>query len=102
MWASKWNLSNLILAAPNNSKVKGKIIGVKRNSQTVVSLEITSSDDVDGLPNFTKSRVGTTIEVKYDKENANHLQKGAILQSYIEYLGDEHGGMFRGTIDTNE
>jgi hypothetical protein len=92
----------LILAAPNKSKVKGKINGIKRNSQTVVSLEIISSEDVEGLPNFTKSRVGTTIEVKYDKENASHLQKDALLQSYVEYVGDEYGGMFLGTIDTNE
>jgi hypothetical protein len=86
----------MILVAPNNSRIKGKIRNTKRNSKITVELEVINSDDVNGFPNFTRTHIGSVIPVIFDPESEAKLKVGDIIESFVEYLGDERGGSFLG------
>ena len=88
----------MILAAPNNSRIKGKIRNIKRNSKITVDLEVIDSNDVEGLPNFIKHHIGSVISVVFEPESEAKLKVGDIIESFVEYLGDERGGVFLGKL----
>lgn len=87
----------MILAAPNNSKVKGKIRNIKRNSKIWIELEVIDSTDVEALPNFTKSHIGSLISIIIEPE-FGEVKIGNMIEAFVEYMGDEHGGIFRGSM----
>jgi hypothetical protein len=88
----------MILAAPNNSKIKGKIRNMKRNSKISVEMEVIDSNDVDALPNFTKRHIGSDIPIIFEPESEAKLKIGDVIEAFVEYLGDEHGGLFHGNL----
>lgn len=84
--------------SPNNSLVTGKIRGKTSNSKFKIQLEVIDSKDVEGLPNFTRQHMGSTITVLYSNKDGPKLRNDEIIESYIEYFGDEAGGKFQGQI----
>ena len=87
----------MILSAPNNSIVKGRIKNIKRNSKLTVELLLIDSKDVEGLPNFTRNRLGKEIQVLFDKKYESDIILGKEIDGiYIRYIGDERGGLFHG------
>lgn len=91
----------MVLVSPNKSIVKGKIRSMTRNSKFKVQLEVIDSKDVEGVSNFTRRHIGSTITVLYSNKDGPKLRNEDIIESYIEYFGDEAGGMFHGQIKQN-
>jgi hypothetical protein len=93
----------MTLAAPNYSLVKARIKGIKKNSKISADLVIIESKDVEGLPNFTRSKVGKEIQVFFNEIDESHLLTGECINGiYIKYIGDERGGRFLGKFSANE
>lgn len=88
----------MILAAPNKSRIKAKIRNIKRNSKITADLEVIDSNDVEGLPNFVRHHIGSVISVVFEPESETKLKVGNIIESFVEYLGDERGGVFLGKL----
>jgi len=83
-------------AAPNDSIVTAKvldIINVGGNIPWEIVIEIQSSEDVPGLNNATKSRVGETITVK-TSDDVSTLEKGQIITAHVQLRGDERSRFF--------
>ena len=90
----------MVFVAPNDSLVKGKIIQNVETSlknSVPIKLEIIKSQDIDELANFTKNKIGQTIDVIFPDANETQLIKDSIIDVKIQYLGDERGGKFIGS-----
>ena len=90
----------MVFVAPNDSLVKGKIIQNVETSlknSVPIKLEIIESQDIDELANFTKNKIGQTIDVIFPDANETQLIKDSIIDVKIQYLGDERGGKFIGS-----
>lgn len=89
----------MLLSIPNDSLIKAKIIQVTKTGESnfpIVSyLEILNSENVDDMPNFTKDKIGKTIQVSFRQEDESRLT-GIVDGIHIEFTGDEHGGRFFG------
>lgn len=84
-----------VMVVENNSLVTGRVerLNVKEPPPYSLKLKIISSEDIDGLANFTKQRVGQTIEVFSNQKPSPSLPKKTI-QGRVSYSGDERGGRF--------
>ena len=84
---------------PNDSIVKAKIIKIiktnEKNFPIVVDLEILNSTSVNEMPNFTKDKIGQTIQACFRQEDESNLID-TINDIHVEFTGDERGGRFFG------
>ena len=84
-------------AAPNECLVRGTINGVApppEGEGHVWKLKVEESDDVDGMRNFARTRVGDEISVFVPPGEAKGLKKGDRVEAHLSYEGDERGGTF--------
>lgn len=88
----------MVGAAPNNSIIRGKIKHIKKNSKVFVELTVIDSFNINGLPNFTRNRIGENIELLMDESDVSNLKEGMEVEFYVKYVGDEKGGLFRGRL----
>lgn len=88
----------MVGAAPNNSIIRGKIKHIKKNSKVFVELTVIDSFNINGLPNFTRNRIGENIELLMDESDVSNLKEGMEVEIYVKYVGDEKGGLFRGRL----
>jgi len=78
-------------AAPNDSIVTAKVLDVIDIGGDIpweIVIEIQSSEDVPGLNNATKSRVGETITVRTG-EDVSGVVKGQLITAHVQLRGDE-------------
>jgi len=83
-------------AAPNDSIVTAKVIDVvmpEGDMPWEITVEILTSEDVSGLNNATKARIGETIAVK-TSEDASNLEKGQVITAHVQLRGDERTKFF--------
>ena len=81
---------------PNSARVRARLLGVRDDPAggSLVSLEVRSADDVPGVANFIKSRVGQVIEAKIPAGITTSGAESDEVQVEIAYRGDEGGGRF--------
>jgi len=83
-------------AAPNDSIVMAKVLDVINVGGDIpweIVIEIQSSEDVPGLNNATKSRVGETIAVR-TSEDVSGVEKGQVITAHVQLRGDERTRFF--------
>jgi hypothetical protein len=90
--------NHMVPVAPNKSIVIGKIQRINNNSELFVDLEIIRSKNIDGLLNFTQDKVGKVLSVLFKNLDKSTLVVGELVNVYIEYIGDERGGLFHGRL----
>ncbi len=57
-----------VVAAPNKSKIQGKIVKIKYDIEggtEVLHVKVEKSYDVEGMPNFTNLHIGKSIKILY-------------------------------------
>jgi len=91
----------MVFVAPNDSLVKAKIIqnvepDLKNSEEMTIRLEIIESQDIDELANFTKNKIGQTIDVIFPDVKEIQLKLDSIIDVKIQYVGDERDGKFIG------
>lgn len=91
----------MVFVAPNDSLVKAKIIqnvktDLKNSEEMTIQLEIIESQDIDELANFTKNKIGQTIDVIFPDVKEIQLKLDSIIDVKIQYVGDERDGKFIG------
>ena len=91
----------MVFVAPNDSLVKAKIIqnvetDLKNSEKIAIKLEIIESQDIGELANFTKNKIGQTIDVIFPDAKKTQLKPDSIIDVKIQYVGDERGGKFIG------
>jgi len=84
--------------APNDSLVTAKVLDHAidtTSGQTlyILIIEILSSEDVAGMPNFTKDKVGQSIKV-YSKLEFSADLVGKTIRANVSLVGDERGGKY--------
>jgi hypothetical protein len=75
----------------NDSIVTAKILSVQDGDGDlpwVLTIQIRTSQDVSGYPNYTASKIGQTVIVRCT-EDASHLQTGEIITAHLRFEGDE-------------
>lgn len=86
-----------VKSAPNKSKIRGKVIKIENNPKlgaTVLQIKVEESYDVDGMLNFTKSRVGSIIKICIPADERNEIKKNQEIEETVSFEGDESGGIF--------
>lgn len=87
-----------VQAAPNKCILIGRIKRVQRQSVSppkfTLELAVLDSEDVEGMPNFGKQRVGSIVSA-FTPENASQLKTDTTIRCDAEYRGGPTGGMFR-------
>jgi hypothetical protein len=84
-------------AAPNECLVRGPVNSVGPSPEGVGhvwKLKVEEAEDVDGMRNFARTRVGDEITVFVPPGEAKSLKKGDRVEAHLSYEGDEHGGTF--------
>lgn len=84
-------------AAPNAGIVTAEVLAVqppeKPGAPSLIRVKVISSEDVGGLPNFTKDKIGRTLEL-HTKKGVAKLKKGDAILVRVQFLGDEKGGLY--------
>ena len=91
-------------AVPNLGIVTGSVVGYcivssslldMRPAMPIYQLQVTvkTSEDIRGMPNFTRDKVGEVIQLHSKKELSPDLF-GKFIRARIFYRGDETGGKF--------
>ena len=83
-------------AAPNDSIVTAKVLDVISVGGDIpweIVVEIQTSEDVPGLNNATRSRIGETIAVR-TSEDVSEVEKGQIITAHVRLRGDERTRFF--------
>lgn len=86
-----------ITAAPNESKVCGALVKVERGPEGVGyvwKIRVDESYDINGLPNFTKDRVGKIIPIYVPPEMGKDYKEADMVKVHVSFQGDERGGAF--------
>jgi hypothetical protein len=85
-----------ISAAPNQSLVRGTIIALRPESggygQTV-ELKVAESQNIDDLPNFTRTAVGQILPFYLSETNVA-LHPGDRIEAKATYRGGPSGGRY--------
>lgn len=84
--------------APNDSLVTAKVLDsaietVSGQTLYTLIIEVSSSEDVAGMPNFTKDKVGQSIKV-YSKLEFPADLVGKTITANVSLVGDERGGKY--------
>jgi hypothetical protein len=83
-------------ASPNDSIVTAKVLDVINVGGDIpweIVIEIQSSEDVPGLNNATKSRLGETIAVR-TSEDVSGVEKDQVITAHVQLRGDERTRFF--------
>jgi len=83
-------------AAPNDSIVTAKVLNVIHLEGDVpweMAIVIQASEDVPGLNNATKSRVGETITIR-TSEDVSEVEKGQVITARVQLVGDERSRFY--------
>jgi len=83
-------------AVPNASKVRGKLLKAERDPDGgwLWHVAMDDSQDVPGLPNFTRSYIGRVIDI-YSRLSPSVIpHDGSRVEAKVSYRGDERGGLF--------
>jgi hypothetical protein len=87
-----------VQAAPNKCIIIGKIKSVRRETisppKFSLELKVLEAQDIEGMPNFGKHRIGSTVRAT-TPEDASVLHIGATIRCTAKYIGDPFGGVFR-------
>ena len=95
---------NAVPVIPNESIIEGHVLGycvisasllkIKPN-QTLYGLRImvTTTENVEGKPNFTKDEVGKIVEI-YSKEKIGPNIFNLYIRARVVFRGDERGGLY--------
>lgn len=89
---------------PNESIVTGTVLGYSVVSSTLIDItppqtlyaldiQITKSEDVPGMANYLKNKIGQVIKA-YSKEKLSEELFGKTIIARVSYSGDEHGGKY--------
>ena len=84
-------------AAPNECVVRGRISRVGPSPEgegRIWELKVEEAEDVGGMRNFARTRVGEEISVLVPPGEAKGLKKGDRVEARLSYEGDERGGTF--------
>lgn len=84
-------------AAPNECVVRGpvKSVGPSPGGEGHLwELKVEEADDVGGMRNFARARVGEEISVLVPPGEAKGIKKGDRVEARLSYEGDERGGTF--------
>lgn len=84
-------------AAPNECLVRGRVHQVgpaPEGEGRILELKVEEAEDIGGMPNFARTRVGETINVFVPPGEAKGLKKGDHVEAHVSFEGDERGGMF--------
>lgn len=84
-------------AAPNECVVRGPVKSVgpaPEGEGRVLVLKVEEADDVGGMRNFARARVGEEISVLAPPGGAKGVKKGDRVEARVSYEGDERGGAF--------
>ncbi len=82
---------------PNASLVRGRLERIEPEpggSGSVWEIGVDGSDDVEGMPNFTRTRVGQKIQVYVHPQFPRTLKAKDTVEARVAYRGDERGGRF--------
>lgn len=83
-------------AAPNNSQVTGAIIEVKNIAGDLpweLTIDVKTSEDLPGLVNATKSRIGQQIAVR-TAQDMSQARPGQSFSGFVRLVGDERSHYF--------
>ena len=85
----------MVLVKPNNSLVTAIVKKLIENRTGSNSLEllILSSEDMGQTVNFTRDKVGESIQV-FSNEDFSSLRNDETIMAEIRFKGDEFGGKF--------
>ncbi len=82
---------------PNASLVRGRVERIAPEPGgrgSVWDIAVEKSDDVDGMPNFTRAHVGQTIQVYVHPQLSHTVAQEDSIAARVAYRGDERGGRF--------
>jgi hypothetical protein len=86
-----------VQAAPNKSRIRGKVVKIVKDKKLGAKLwqvKVEESYDVNGMPNFTKSRVGDFIKIYTAIDDKSAVKVGEGIEISVTYQADETGGVF--------
>lgn len=85
----------MVLVKPNNSLVTARIKKIieTRTGSNSLELLILSSEDIGQISNFTRDKVGESIQV-FSNEDFFSLRIDETVLTEIRFRGDESGGKF--------
>lgn len=89
---------------PNEGMVTGKVLGYSVVSSSILNIKpvmtiygleilVERSEEVKGMRNFTRDKVGKLLSV-YSKEELSAELFNKVIKAHVTYLGDERGGKF--------
>jgi hypothetical protein len=84
-------------AAPNESVVRGALEGAGPSPEgqgRLWELKVEETDDVGGMRNFARPRVGEVISVLVPPGEGRGIKEGDRVEARLSYEGDERGGSF--------
>src|SRR5689334_22338320 len=84
-----------VQAAPNECIVRGPVNNVSHTTEgRILELKVEETEDVEGMRNFARTRVGEEIKVFIPPGEAKGFSKGDRIEAHVSFEGDAHGGMF--------
>ena len=87
-----------VSAAPNKCVLTGKVRSLQLESEkplkSAIELEVLDAADVEGLANFGKRYIGSTVHAT-TSEDVSELIKGATIRCDAVYVGGPFKGVFR-------
>ena len=96
-------LSASVSVAPNEGLVSAEIMSIEPSSvigaPSLLLVRIISSQDVGDLTNFTRDKIGQSIDL-HTKEDVGALKPGHLIQARVRSAGGRRGSLFW-AIDVN-
>jgi hypothetical protein len=86
-----------VRAAPNESRIRGRLVKVAPGPEGVGELwkvKVDESEDIGGMSNFGRARVGETISVFVHPYLKRRFSESDQIEARISFQGDEAGAEF--------
>lgn len=86
-----------VSAAPNEGRVRGKLLEVEAGPEGVGAIwkvTVSETEDVGKLPNFARDLVGKVISIYIHPYLKKKFSKFDSIDARISFQGDEKGGDF--------
>jgi hypothetical protein len=86
-----------VRAAPNESRIRGRIINVAPGPEgvgQVWKVKVEGAEDVGPVANFGRGRVGEVISVLVHPYLKKRFSKSDLIEARVSFQGDEAGGDF--------
>ena len=84
-------------AAPNESTIRGRLLDIQPGPEGlgfIWKVEVTESQDIDQLPNFTRPYVGQCLSIYVHPDMKKSVQEADLIEARLFFQGDESGGAF--------